>query len=608
MPEPEVSSTPDDAASTLAWIDEIADRFEQAWRSGTPPKLGDFLTGVSGERYERLLVELLKIDLEHRWRLGERRSPEDYLWDYPDLLGPHQTLPPQLLEFGQRLRDQYEGPAVPAVESAPCPAVIGKYRVVDRLGSGGQATVYRAVHPTLGKDVAIKLSKYPVVVGPQERTELLAEGRILADLDHPHLARVHDFEFHEDRPFLVMEYVRGSTLRHYARQHSLSPKQVAILMARVARALAVVHARGIVHQDLKPQNILITEAGEPKILDFGLARLRHVWANEAGQPSGGTLAFMAGEQARGEVEHVGPRSDIFALGATLYSLLTGKAPFHGPDSSAVLDRARRCDFDRTALRRKRVPRRLEAICLRAMAKDPADRHGSADELAADLERFARRPRLLTTALAAVVALLLAGFGIWWQFIREKPASTPTPVDARLDIMVRRAGKDLALGHVERPYTGDKLVLRLRAPPDVRGGLFLVSSQGQMEFKKEIAAGHEELVTLVEPSGMVLILVCGSRSGPLREVEVLEAWDALAARARNDDAWTPPQKPCVLRLDRDKVEVVVGSRDVELMGSRNQPDEQALVMRRLDRLRLRLRDRFDFVTGVAFSHQAKPEEQ
>lgn len=160
-----------------------------------------------------------------------------------------------------------------AAEEPEVPATIGKYRVIGRLDSGGQALVCRAVHPTLARGLVIKISRSPVAEPSASIDRLVPEGKMLSSLEHPHIARVCDLDVHEGRPFLVLEYVRGLTLRQYVEQHPLAPREMAALLARIARALAAAHALGIVHRDFKPQNILIDEAGEPRIIDFEAARL-----------------------------------------------------------------------------------------------------------------------------------------------------------------------------------------------------------------------------------------------------------------------------------------------------------------------------------------------
>ncbi len=301
------------------------------------------------------------------------------------------------------------------------PGAIGKYLVVEQLDEGAQGQVFRVIHPKLGRDMVLKLGRQPV--GDDERTSLVAEGRLLADLEHINLVRIYDLDFHNDRPFLVMEYVHGRNLEDYARDEPVTPRRAAELVAKLAGALAMVHRRGIIHRDIKPRNILIDEMGEPRLIDFGLARLRHAWSEPSAATWGGTLAYMAPEQARLEHDRTGPRSDVFGLGAVLYFLLTGQAPFVGETQDEIWDRARRCDFAADALRIARAPRRLERICLKAMAADPADRYATAEEFGRALKAFLNRPRQV-----AIAAGLLLVFALVSGFFIRPPAPPTPPID------------------------------------------------------------------------------------------------------------------------------------------------------------------------------------
>ncbi len=298
----------------------------------------------------------------------------------------------------------------------PRPESIGRYRIVGELDSGGQALVYRAVHPTLPRDVAIKIAHEP---SPIDGSLLKGDAEILCSLDHPNLVRVHDLDVHEGRPFVVMEFVRGNNLQQVADQSLPSPSQAAAWTAVIARALAYVHRCGVVHQDIKPKNILIDESGSPRLIDFGVARWRHAWSDSQAGPSGGTLAFMAPEQARGESERVGAPSDIFGLGGVLYFLLTGQAPFGRGTRNDQWRRASECDFDRAALRVKKVPRGLERIVLKAMSAEPKDRFASADDMASALDDFLHRPRRLAI-LAGPALLAVAAVIVWSWWPRPAP--------------------------------------------------------------------------------------------------------------------------------------------------------------------------------------------
>jgi eukaryotic-like serine/threonine-protein kinase len=293
---------------------------------------------------------------------------------------------------------------------APMPAAIGRYLVVGRFRHSGQAEVFRVVHPQFQQERVLKLAKEPV--GPGGRSEIVEEGKIMSELEHPHLIRVYDLDFLGDRPYLVMEFIRGRNLEQFAAEEQVAPRRAAALVAKVASAAGFAHRRGIVHRDIKPKNILIDEAGEPRLIDFGMARLRTAWSDDRKEPDGGTFAFMAPEQARTESpddrRKVGPRSDVFALGGVLYFLLTGSAPFPGRTWTEAWDRAHRCAYDAGALFDPKIPAGLRRICLKAMAAEPAMRYPSAEALQKALERFVMRPKVLAAAVGVAGLALVGG--------------------------------------------------------------------------------------------------------------------------------------------------------------------------------------------------------
>ncbi|RIK83606.1 MAG: hypothetical protein DCC68_03125 [Planctomycetota bacterium] len=315
----------------------------------------------------------------------------------------------------------------PSIES------IGKYRVIGALDSGGQGDVYRALHPQLQKELLIKVGRRELADAGEEHDRLIAEGRILAALDHPHLAHVYDLDFHERRPFLVMEYIRGCNLRQHAGGEAISWREAARLCSQTARALAAAHARGVLHLDVKPENIIVDEKGAARLIDFGLARLRHAWSNDP-TPSGtvsGTIPFMAPEQARGETDRLDRRTDVFALGAVLYWLLTGKPPFGTSLAPNALVAAQNCTFDRSLVERCGARRSLVDICLKTLSAEPSDRFPSADALAEALERTlvpnARAWKIASISvgnlgcaltITACTLFVAVGYAIWDRNLRS----------------------------------------------------------------------------------------------------------------------------------------------------------------------------------------------
>lgn len=331
---------------------------------------------------------------------------------------------------------------------------IGKYRVIGRIGAGGQADVYRVAHPSLDKELVIKLSRGPAL-DCQEIDRLVAEGKLLAELDHPNMARVYDLDFHAGRPFLVMEYVRGRRLRDAARHDRLPARDAAAIVAQVADALAAAHGQGVLHLDVKPENILLDASGRPRLIDFGLARIDNAWIDPAKAPEAisGTVQYMSPEQAQGRIDSIDPRTDVFALGAVLYFLLSGRPPFASDDLLTSLGLARSCQFDRAPLRRPEVPPVLAAICLKAMSPAREDRYRTAAEMAASLRRFAgpktRRGLVLALAAFAVVAILV-GLAISpsWRVPRFPSIGKSSPADeaesAAQSLLGRPARRDFPL--------------------------------------------------------------------------------------------------------------------------------------------------------------------
>lgn len=265
------------------------------------------------------------------------------------------------------------------------------YELGQELGRGGMGVVYRARQVRANRDVALKMILRGDHAGSAEIARFRAEADAIARLQHPYIITVYEVGEYGGQPYFSMEYCTGGSLAN-ASAVPPSPHAIAELMLKVVRGVAAAHQAGLVHRDLKPGNILMTAEGEPKIADFGLAKQVGVSAahlqgelTATGQVLG-TPSYMAPEQAGG-AKRVGPQADVYALGAILYDLLTGRPPFKGPTPTDTL--LLLLTEDPRPLRewKATVPRDLEAICLRCLEKDPARRYPSAGDLAADLSRF-----------------------------------------------------------------------------------------------------------------------------------------------------------------------------------------------------------------------------
>lgn len=303
--------------------------------------------------------------------------------------------------------------------SADVTAVIGKYRVIERLGAGGQGEVYRAVHPSLGRDVVVKWAAKSL---PESaRQQLIEEGRVLARLEDPGLVRVYDVDVCDGRPFIVFEYLQGNSLAELLRRDPPKVRDAVRLTARIGQIVARIHERGVLHRDLKPANILLDALGQPRLLDFGLASMSQPYREGNGTETWGlvgTLSYMPPEQANSQTEKVGPRSDQFSLAAILYEMLTGRPPYTGSTYDSVWDQAREGIVVSPRQRNPQVPRAVEQICLKAMTANPADRFPSVGAFGRALEGYLARPRRLMVAGALLFATLAGLLTASWHISRK----------------------------------------------------------------------------------------------------------------------------------------------------------------------------------------------
>jgi hypothetical protein len=263
---------------------------------------------------------------------------------------------------------------------------IGNCEILEEIGSGGMATVFKAVQQPLGRVVAIKALKPSIAVDSQFAKRFEREAHFMASLQHENILHVHDFLKQDGCMYIVMEYVQGIDLFDLLERRSQLPSDVAAIIAlQVARALDYAHFRGIVHRDVKPANIMVSRQGEVKLMDFGIARddsMRDLTETGTGL---GTPSYMSPEQILGD--KLDFRSDIFSLGIVLYQMVTGQKPFVEDDSHTVMQKIR---LDRYTPPRKLnplVPRALEHIMARCMEKMPANRYGSTQALIDDLVEF-----------------------------------------------------------------------------------------------------------------------------------------------------------------------------------------------------------------------------
>jgi WD40 repeat protein len=516
----------------LDWIDDIADGFEAAWKKGSPPSIRSLLGTVHEPGRPFLLRELVLIDLEYRRRAGERRRLEDYLKEFPDLGGPDGSLPDGLVLKALAIRDRYDGAGPPPAPEASggfvgsscrdpsgkpsafpsdspaesLPRTLGRFQLLELLGTGSFGAVYKARDAELCRTVAVKLPRPGYFHRPELRERFLREARSAAQLSHPHIVKVHEIAHEGDLPYLVSDYIPGHTLADVLKTRKVDFREAAELAAQVAEALDFAHRHKIVHRDVNPRNILIDGAGQAHVTDFGLARREEgeTLATLEGQVLG-TPAYMAPEQAAGEPGKVDARSDVYGLGAVLYELLTSELPFRG--SVRMLLHQVVHDEPRPPRRlNDRVPRDLETICLKAMAKSPARRYAAAGDLATDLRRYLKGEPIQARPVGSAER--------FWRWCRRNPVVAGLTASVAALLIVATG---LAL---RRAAIADELAERQRRSKEAaESGL-----RREQELRARMQASHGNLLLETGNSlGLLHLLEAGG--------EVRENLRAAASHAR-----------------------------------------------------------------------------
>ncbi|MGO9919624.1 MAG: protein kinase domain-containing protein [Isosphaeraceae bacterium] len=483
-------------------IDQVCRRFEADWRQGCQPRIEDYLVDISDEDRAALRAELEALKRELNQPAEDGPNAEDRAGPAPKtgatppstvaeaptiapaaplespILGGvatsiHEdaTVPPRadatidLTPLPQDMATaEVLGRANPAGREPPAPVHVryfGDYEIVREIARGGMGVVFQARQFSLNRPVALKMILAGQLADDSDIKRFYTEAEAAANLDHPGIVPIYEVGQHEGQHYFSMGFVEGQSLSQRLAEGPLPAREAAELIRRVSAAIEYAHQRGVIHRDLKPANILLDQAGNPRVTDFGLAKKLEGDSGLTG--SGqimGTPSYMPPEQAGGKRGEVGPAADVYALGATLYALVTGRPPFQ---AATAIDTVIQVICDEPVPPRRlnaSIPRDLETICLKCLEKGQLRRYASASDLAVDLGRYlagepitarpvtrseravkwARRRPAIAALLGLVTLVTALGLGgvlwQWRQAVRQTELAEQRLYDVRMNLVQR----------------------------------------------------------------------------------------------------------------------------------------------------------------------------
>jgi predicted Ser/Thr protein kinase len=393
-------------------VDEICRRFEADWREGLQPRVESYLSDVAEEGRPALRAELEALERELRQATGERPSPVGIspwtlaeavtiapgpsptapsLGEAPSSIHEEATLPSANLSLSPHEQPTFavisQDPTAPSGASSPARVrYIGDYEVLSEIARGGMGVVYRARQISLNRPVALKMILAGQLASEADVRRFYLEAEAAANLDHPGIVPIYEIGEHEGQHFFSMGFVEGSSLSAKVANGPLPPREAAEFVRQVAESVQYAHEKGVIHRDLKPANVLLDSQSQPKVTDFDLAKKLEgdSGLTHTGQVMG-TPSYMPPEQAEGK--NVGPLADVYALGAILYCLLTGRPPFQAATPMDTLLQVVGQEPVPVRQLNATVPRDLETIALKCLEKDPGRRYASAAAFAEDLRRY-----------------------------------------------------------------------------------------------------------------------------------------------------------------------------------------------------------------------------
>jgi tetratricopeptide (TPR) repeat protein/predicted Ser/Thr protein kinase len=342
----------------------------------------------------------------------------------------------------------------------------GDYELIEEIARGGMGVVYRARQKNLGREVAIKLLLHGALASEHDVDRFRAEAAAAASLKHPNIVSIHEVGECEGQHYFSMDLIAGRDLAAITQGGTLPARQSAELVAQIADAVQHAHDHGVLHRDLKPSNILMDAEDQPHVTDFGLAR-RFEDAASLTQTGSllGTPGYMAPEQAAGKTSWVDARSDVYGLGAVLYHVLTGRAPFTGESATDILGQVIEQEPVAPALLNPGIPRDLETICLKCLSKEPGRRYSDAKGVAEDLGRFLRHEPILARPIGSLARLA--------RWARRKPVVASLAAAVLLLLLFGAIGSILFVRRIEQARRSEA-AQRVRAEDRQREGEQLIN--------------------------------------------------------------------------------------------------------------------------------------
>jgi eukaryotic-like serine/threonine-protein kinase len=502
-------------------IDEVCRRFEAVWREGRQPRVEDFLVDVSQEGRPALQAELEALERELRQsgetvarpEAGPPTASEPQTAPNPCTIAEASTIAPGpqpttsiLGEACSSVHEQatvrpsnpprspYDQPTAAVLGQHPSATpgasepnrirYFGDYEITRELARGGMGVVFQARQVSLNRVVALKMILAGQLANDTDVKRFYTEAEAAANLDHPGIVPVFEVGQHEGQHYFSMGFVEGQSLSQRLAEGPLPAREAAELIRRVSQAIEYAHQRGVIHRDLKPANILLDQERNPRVTDFGLAK--KIQGDSGLTGSGqimGTPSYMPPEQAGGKRGEVGPAADVYALGATLYALVTGRPPFQAATATDTVLQVLNDDPVPPSGLNPSVPADLETICLKCLEKEPSRRYASAAALGEDLRRYpdgepirarragaverarkwARRRPVIAGLLALLVMVTVLGVaGVAWQWSKTRAALA----EARTNLYSQ------LIGSADREITANNGVraeeLLEGCPPENRG--------------------------------------------------------------------------------------------------------------------------------------------